>query len=101
VPFFGRTAWTPSGAATLSLRMKCPVVPGFIHRRPDGSHRAEFHPPLAEPTGGTLEDQVQELTAAATAVIERQIRAFPEQWVWMHRRWRRQPEALNVQTSQR
>ncbi len=92
VPFFGRPAWTPSGAATLSIRMKCPIVPGFIHRRPDGSHKAVFHPPLPQPTGGTLEDQVQGLTAAATAVIERQIRAFPEQWVWMHRRWRRQPD---------
>jgi KDO2-lipid IV(A) lauroyltransferase len=92
VPFFGRPAWTPSGAATLSIRMKCPIVAGFIHRRPDGSHKAEFDPPLAEPNGGTLEDQVQELTAAATTAIERQIRAHPEQWVWMHRRWRRQPD---------
>jgi KDO2-lipid IV(A) lauroyltransferase len=96
VPFFGRPAWTPSGAATLAIRMRSPVVPGFIHRRPDGTHRAVIHPPLNVPTGGTLEDQVQELTAAATAVIERQIRAHPEQWVWMHRRWRRQPETMNV-----
>ena len=95
VPFFGRPAWTPSGAAMLAIRMRCPVVPGFIHRRPDGSHRAEIHPPLPMPTDGTLEDQVQELTAAATAAIERQIRAYPEQWVWMHRRWRRQPEEPN------
>lgn len=92
VPFFGRPAWTPSGAATLAIRMECPLVPGFIHRRPDGTHMVEIHPPLEKPSGGTLEDQVLELTAAATAAIERQIRAYPEQWVWMHRRWRRQPE---------
>lgn len=96
VPFFGRPAWTPSGAATLSIRMRCPTIPGFIHRRPDGTHTVQILPPLATPTEGTLEDQVLELTAAATAAIERQIRAYPEQWVWMHRRWRRQPETFNV-----
>jgi KDO2-lipid IV(A) lauroyltransferase len=92
VPFFGRPAWTPSGAAMLAIRMRCPLIPGFIHRRTDGTHRVEIFPPLTTPTAGTLEDQVRELTAAATAAIERQIRAYPEQWVWMHRRWRRQPE---------
>jgi KDO2-lipid IV(A) lauroyltransferase len=91
VPFFGRPAWTPSGGAMLAIRRGCPVVPGFIHRREDGTHRAEIHPPLPIPTDGSLEDRVEELTAAATAVIEQQIRAHPEQWVWMHRRWRTQP----------
>jgi KDO2-lipid IV(A) lauroyltransferase len=92
VPFFGRPAWTPSGAAMLAIRRRCPVVPGFIHRRPDGTHQTDFHPPLPMPEGGSPEDRVEELTAAATACIERQIRAHPEQWVWMHRRWRTQPE---------
>jgi KDO2-lipid IV(A) lauroyltransferase len=92
VPFFGRRAWTPSGAATLAVRMRCPMLSGFIHRRPDGSHMAEIFPPLRPSGAGSLEDRVYELTAAATAAIERQIRAYPEQWVWMHRRWRRQPE---------
>ena len=93
VPFFGRPAWTPSGGAMLAIRRGCPVVPGFIHRRADGTHKAEIHPPLPIPIGGSLEDRVEELTAAATAVIEGQIRAHPEQWVWMHRRWRTRPEA--------
>ena len=101
VPFFGRPAWTPSGAAMLAIRRGCPVIPGFIHRRPDGTHKAQIHPPLTIPTIGTLEDQLRELTAAATAVIERQIRAYPEQWVWMHRRWRRQPATEVVETFER
>ncbi|MBD3855889.1 MAG: lysophospholipid acyltransferase family protein [Acidobacteria bacterium] len=94
VPFFGQPTWTPSGGAMLAIRRGCPVVPGFIHRRADGSHKAEIHPPLPIPVGGSLEDRVQELTAAATAVIERQIRTHPEQWVWMHRRWRTRPESV-------
>lgn len=92
VPFFGRPAWTPSGAALLAIRMRFPMFPGFIHRRADGTHKCVVHPPLPMPTDGTLEDKVEELTAAATAAIERQIRSHPEQWVWMHRRWRTRPE---------
>jgi len=92
VPFFGRPAWTPSGAATLALRAGSPILPIFIHRRPDGSHLAEIQPPLPVPTTGADGERVVELTAAATAAIERQIRAHPEQWVWMHRRWRTRPE---------
>jgi KDO2-lipid IV(A) lauroyltransferase len=91
VPFFGRPAWTPSGAAALALRRECPVVPAFTHRRADGSHHVEVHPPLPMPEEGSQEERVEALTAAATATIERQIREHPEQWVWMHRRWRTRP----------
>jgi KDO2-lipid IV(A) lauroyltransferase len=85
VPFFGRPAHTPVGAAKLALRLDAVVVPAFIERLPDGRHRAVFHPPLdlpPDPTGAT---------AAMTRTIEEQIRRVPEQWVWLHRRWRRQP----------
>jgi KDO2-lipid IV(A) lauroyltransferase len=91
VPFFGRPAWTPSGAAVLALRRGCPLLPTFDHRLPDGRHQVEIHPPLPDPPSGAPEERVTALTAAATAAIERQIRAYPEQWTWMHRRWRRQP----------
>ncbi len=92
VPFFGRPAWTPIGAAALALRARCAVIPAFVHRRQDGSHSATVSPPLALPQEGSLRQRTTELTAAATAAIERQIRSHPEQWVWMHRRWRTQPE---------
>lgn len=91
VPFFGRPAWTPTGAAMLSLRRRCPVIPAFIHRCPDGTHRLEIQPPLPTPSTGSAESRIEELTAASTARIERQVRAHPEQWVWTHRRWRTQP----------
>ena len=91
VPFFNRFAWTPSGAATLALRARCPIMPGFIHRKPDGTHKVKILPPIEVPSEGSLKEKVVEMTAAATAAIEWQVRAWPEQWVWMHRRWRRQP----------
>ena len=85
VPFFGRPAFTPLAAAQMALRSDMAVVPAFSHREPDGTHRVVFHPPLDVPADATA------ATAVMTAAIEAQIRRYPEQWVWMHRRWRRQP----------
>jgi KDO2-lipid IV(A) lauroyltransferase len=87
VPFFGRPAFTPVGAAKIALRQSTAVIPTFIERRADGTHLATFHPALDLPN-----DPVA-ATAAMTATIEEQIRRVPEAWVWMHRRWRRQPPA--------
>lgn len=85
VPFFGRPAHTPIGPSELALRWSMAVVPGFCRRLEDGSHRIEFQPALPP------HENAGELTAAITRTIEAQIRAHPDQWVWMHRRWRRQP----------
>ncbi len=94
VPFFGRPAWTPSGAAVFGLRFGSPLIPVLACRRSDGSHRIDVHPPLPAPVGGSDEERIRELTAAATAAIEAQIRAHPEQWVWFHRRWRTRPQGV-------
>lgn len=85
VPFFGRPAFTPVGAAKIALKQQAAVVPVFIERLDDGRHRVAFQPPL------DLPDDPQAATALMTAKIEEQVRRRPEQWVWMHRRWRRQP----------
>ncbi len=85
VPFFGRPAYTPVGAARLALRRDVAAIPAFIERLPDGSHRARFLEPLELPDGEVA------ATEAMTRCIEEHIRHRPEQWVWMHRRWRRRP----------
>ena len=85
VPFFGRPAFTPVGAAELALRFDAAVLPTFIERLDDGTHRALIQPPLALPTDLTA------ATALMTERIEAQIRRVPAQWVWLHRRWRKQP----------
>ncbi|MEM7479956.1 MAG: lysophospholipid acyltransferase family protein [Acidobacteriota bacterium] len=85
VPFFGRLAFTPSAAAKLGRRPKVAVIPTFSERLADGRHRVTFRPPV------DLPQDEREGTARLTAEIERQVRKCPEQWVWMHRRWRRRP----------
>jgi KDO2-lipid IV(A) lauroyltransferase len=91
VEFFGRPAWTPSGAGVLAIRSRRPVVPGYARRLRDGSFRLTFEPAIVPPRTGDLEADAGHLTAALTARIEAWIREEPSQWVWMHRRWRRQP----------
>jgi KDO2-lipid IV(A) lauroyltransferase len=93
VPFFGRLAFTPVGAAKIALKQRAAVVPVFIERLENGQHRVRFQPALDLPA-----DPV-EATALMTATIEEQIRRRPEQWVWMHRRWRRQPGPDAVPTT--
>lgn len=86
VPFFGRPALTPIGAAKLAIRAGVPVVCIFDERR-GGKHVISIHPPI--PT--RKDDDPVALTAHLTAVIEEQIRRAPEHWVWFHDRWRERP----------
>lgn len=90
VPFFGRLARTPPGAAVLALRGKVPLVTAFIERRADGGHLIRVTPvPLDVPRGRF---GVEQLTGRLTAAIEAQIRRVPAEWVWWHERWRTPPE---------
>ncbi len=88
VPFFGRPALTPIGPARFAVRTEAAVVPAVIERLPDGRHHAKF----LEPIFCKRDDDPVELTARLTAIVEEQIRRVPEQWVWMHDRWRERPQ---------
>lgn len=90
VPFFGELAWTPRAAADLALRTGAPVVAVFIHRKPEGGHRVTARRVAFAP-GGDAEKDAVDLTAAMTAEIEAHVRAVPDEWVWMHRRWKTRP----------
>ena len=85
VDFFGRSASTRKTPALLSLMTGAPIVVGAALRREDGPfliRLAELEP----------EGSVVELTAAINAILERWIREDPEQWRWIHWRWRTRPD---------
>jgi KDO2-lipid IV(A) lauroyltransferase len=90
VPFFGRPARTPAGAAVLALRARVPLCTAFIERRPEGGHLVRLAAVPVAPRAGRTD--VTALTATLTAAIEAQIRRVPAEWVWWHERWRRQPD---------
>jgi KDO2-lipid IV(A) lauroyltransferase len=94
VPFFGRLANTPRAAADLALRFGAPVVVATIHRRgprPADGHRLEMVEIPFDPSPADREAEAVRITAACTAALEAAIRRHPEEWVWMHERWRRRP----------
>lgn len=90
VPFFGHLAHTSPGAAIIALRTQAPVVGAFIQRRPHG-HHVRIEPVYGFQPAPGRRPSVEELTARIGAAIEEQIRRSPGEWVWWHRRWRRQP----------
>jgi KDO2-lipid IV(A) lauroyltransferase len=91
VPFFGHPASTSKSLAVLALRTGSPIVPAFIHRQDASTHRVVIGPPLVPPSSEDHEVAVATLTARCTEAIEAAIRRTPEQWLWMHDRWRTRP----------
>ncbi len=91
VDFMGRPAWTPTAAAQMAFRFGAPVVFGYVQRGSDNRHTITIEGPLELTRTGNDEEDIRTNTAMFTKMIENAILQNPEQWVWMHRRWRRQP----------
>jgi len=93
VPFFGLPASTNAGMARIALRAGVPVVPVFIVRQGrEARHVVHMLPIMhAEPTGD-FERDVVETTARYSRVFEEMVRRHPEQWLWVHRRWKTRPD---------
>jgi KDO2-lipid IV(A) lauroyltransferase len=96
VPFFGRLARTPKGPAVFALRFGIPCVLAVVVREPDGRYRMIFEPVPVVDTGDREHD-VDAIVAAYTAQLEAIVRRYPGQYLWHHRRWRRQPDLSNVE----
>ena len=86
-PFFGHTAMTASAAATLALRFGCPVLPAHVERLGPARLRIIFDEPIEPRATGDRQADIAALTVQMNACVERWIRARPEQWLWLHRRW--------------
>ena len=96
VPFFGRPAKTPRGAAVFALRFEVPVCFMDVVRQPNGKFRAIFEPIETERTGDKERD-IDTMVARYSQILEKWVRQYPEQYFWQHRRWRRQPEGTPVE----
>lgn len=92
VDFFGVPASTTSGLARIALRTDAAVVPGFLSWDPERrKYRLRFEPAVELARTGNEEADVVENTARFTRVIEGFVRAHPDQWLWVHRRWKTRP----------
>jgi KDO2-lipid IV(A) lauroyltransferase len=91
VDFMGRPAWTPTAAAAMALKFNAPVVFGYTRRGRDNRHTVIVEGPLKLVRTDNMEQDIITNTAMLSRKIEECIMREPEQWVWMHRRWRKQP----------
>jgi KDO2-lipid IV(A) lauroyltransferase len=88
VPFFGRVACTNKGLAMFALRYGATVVPVFNIRMKDGRYRIIFRPPVDMVRTGNISRDIVETTALYNRIIESHIKMAPDNWLWIHRRWR-------------
>lgn len=92
VDFFGIPACTASGLARIALRTDAAVVPGFtIWDESLGKYRLRFDPAVELVRTGDLEADIVANTQKFTKVIEDYVRKYPDQWLWVHRRWKTRP----------
>jgi Kdo2-lipid IVA lauroyltransferase/acyltransferase len=98
VDFFGYLVPTFKGPVIFSLRTGAPILPMFIIRNQDSFHKIIIHPPFQPSITGNVEQDITSNIARLTKIVEAAIREYPEQWWWIHRRFKR---ARNIQTGER
>ena len=93
VDFFGTPACTTTGIARVALHTDAAVVPGYAYWDANiRKYRLRFEPPVELTRSGNAEQDILENTQRFTKVIEEIIRQHPEQWVWIHARWKTRPK---------
>jgi len=97
-PLFGKLAATTPAPAVLAERTGAPVILAALFRMPDGRFRTRILGPFA--LRGSGSERTQALTDDLNRALETMIREHPEQWFWVHRRWKTRPptEAMQVAT---
>ncbi len=91
VDFFGRPACTTTVAAALALKTGCAIVPVRCVLQRNGRYRMVYGPEVRWTGTGRRDQDLVALTQHLTSIIESWVRENPEQWLWLHRRWKTQP----------
>ncbi|OGC83806.1 MAG: hypothetical protein A2W07_01060 [candidate division Zixibacteria bacterium RBG_16_43_9] len=92
VDFFGKKARTPVGPVILALKLNVPIVPMAIVQTREGNYKIFVREEIKSLAGKTKEENIYYLTQKCTEFLEQVIRNYPDQWVWMHKRWLRTPD---------
>ncbi len=99
VDFLGEPASTVTGPAQIALKSRAPIVALAAHRRGAGPHLIEILPPIRPEEFTDDESGRLQLTQHLTRIIENWVRKRPDQWFWLHRRWKSRPPAKEGSTS--
>ncbi len=96
VPFFGVPAGTVTGPARLALHTGVPLLPAFCLWEPDDRYRIVILPPIAVHKTADRDADLARVTADINRALEGVVRAHPEQWLWIHNRWKSAFEEHNI-----
>ncbi len=88
VDFFGHPAGTFKSPALIAMSTGAPVIPASSWREPDGTHVLRFEEPLTPIECEDAGEAIRQNTRAYNIALERMLLRHPEQWIWMHRRWK-------------
>ncbi len=88
VDFFGRPACTTDGLALLALHTGAPVVPAFLIRQPNGKYRFVVGEEVPTVRTGDKAHDVLANTQNYTRIVEETVQRYPDQWLWIHQRWK-------------
>ncbi len=91
VDFLGRPACTNKSLAIMALKMGTPVIPGFSVRKEDGLYHIILEEEVKLIRTGDRTRDIEDNTALFTGIIEAQVKRYPDQWLWVHRRWKTRP----------
>jgi len=95
VPFFGIPTGTVAGPATLAMHTGAALIPVFCIRQPDDRYKLIMLPPIDTHSSGDREADQRRIMADVNGVLETLIREYPDQWLWLHNRWKSAFEAKN------
>lgn len=99
INFLGHPAKTPIGPAAIALKTGAMLLPVFTFRQPDDTLLVQCYPPFAaEPTGDKTAD-TRALTEKIMGIIQERIREAPDQWLWLHDRWKSSPPPPTAEAS--
>ena len=96
VDFYGKPAYTPIGAAMLALDSDATVFTTSYVRTEGNRFKLIFGPPLEITRTGDRQEDLRINTERFHAAVEKQIKEYPTQWVWMHERWKTTPEMVEA-----
>ena len=89
LPFLEDIAAVNMGPASIALRTKAAVYPVFLVRDGQGGHILHMLPPLhTSSLSGSISERIRQIAAFYTDAVALMVRRYPEQWFWMHRRWK-------------
>ncbi|MBP8130087.1 MAG: lysophospholipid acyltransferase family protein [Candidatus Hydrogenedentes bacterium] len=91
VTFFGQPCWATIGPAIVALRTRAPIHPAGMWRKPDGRYHVQFYPSIPYEVTGNAQQDLLAVTQRCQDAVERMVRDHPEQWLWLHRRWKQRP----------